>query len=120
VQSYKYDALYRLIEARETKNTYSNQIWKQTFGYDVYGNRNAFTQDIGGNQTSGTPAVNSATNRFTPTCFTYDKNGNIIADIDPLTSTARQFVFNGDNKQIEVNAGSTNIGKYYYDGEASV
>ena len=117
VQSYKYDSLYRLTEARETKNTYSNQTWKQAFGYDVYGNRTGFTQAVGANQTSGTPAVDAATNRFTSTNFTYDKNGNITADIDPLTSTTRQFVFNGDNKQVEVNAGSTNIGKYYYDGE---
>ena len=115
VQSYKYDALNRLTEARETKN--NNQTWKQTFGYDVYGNRSTFTQDIGGNQTNGTPANNANTNRFTSTNFTYDKNGNITTDIDSLTSAARRFKFNAENKQIEVNAGSTNIGKYYYDGE---
>jgi RHS repeat-associated protein len=50
--------------------------------------------------------------------FTYDKNGNIIKDTDPVTNQARQFVFNGDNKQTEVKDANGNaIGKYYYDGE---
>jgi RHS repeat-associated protein len=50
--------------------------------------------------------------------FTYDKNGNIIKDTDPVTNQARQFVFNGDNKQTEVKDANGNpIGKYFYDGE---
>ncbi|HKP69308.1 MAG TPA: hypothetical protein VJV05_08490, partial [Pyrinomonadaceae bacterium] len=40
VQSYKQDSLYRLNEARETSN--GNETWKQTFGYDRFGNRTGF------------------------------------------------------------------------------
>jgi hypothetical protein len=35
-----------VTEAQEKSN--GNQIWKQSFGYDRYGNRNAFTRDVGG------------------------------------------------------------------------
>jgi RHS repeat-associated protein len=69
-------------------------------------------------RTTTTPAVDRSTNRFTSSSFIYDRNGNITADIDPVTSQARSFVFNGDNKQVEVkNASGAAIGKYYYDGE---
>lgn len=120
-QSYRYDALYRLTEAKEwTGTNNSNPNWTQTFGYDLYGNRTSFTQNIGEVQTNTTPAVSAYTNRITSTNFTYDKNGNIIGDIDPIASppAARSFVFNADNKQVEVkNASNIPIGKYYYDGE---
>jgi RHS repeat-associated protein len=120
VQTYKYDPLYRLTEARETKN--ENQTWKQTFGYDRYGNRTAFTQEVGGQNLTinnlTLPVVDTNTNRFQTNPsqgYGYDKNGNITAD---PASNGRQFVFNGDNKQIEVkDANGSPIGKYYYDGE---
>ena len=117
-QSYKYDSLYRLTEAKEVTGTNTSPNWTQAFGYDIYGNRTSFTQTIGGIQTNGTPLVNPNTNRFTSTSFTYDKNGNITKDIDLVINQTRQFVFNGDNKQTEVkDANGTPIGKYYYDGE---
>jgi RHS repeat-associated protein len=118
-QGYQYDALYRLTSAKEwTGSNISNPNWTQTFGYDVYGNRTSFAQNIGGVRTTTTPAVDRSTNRFTSTNFTYDKNGTITSDIDPVTSQARTFVFNGDNKQVEVkNGNNAAIGKYYYDGE---
>jgi len=118
-QGYQYDALFRLTNAKEwTGTSLNNPNWTQAFGYDVYGNRTSFSQNIGGVQTNTTPAVSASTNRFTSSSFTYDKNGNTTRDIDPLTSQPRQFVFNGDDKQIEVkdNVGNP-IGKYYYDGE---
>ena len=117
-QSYKYDSLYRLTEAKEVTGTNTNPNWTQTFGYDIYGNRTSFAQTIGGTQTNGTPSVNTNTNRFTSNNFTYDKSGNITKDTDPVTNQARQISFNGDNKQTEVkDANGTPIGKYYYDGE---
>jgi RHS repeat-associated protein len=117
-QGYQYDALYRLTSAKEwTGTVFNNPNWTQAFGYDLYGNRTSFNQNIGGVQTNTTPAINAATNRFS-SGYTYDKNGNIIADVDPANSQARSFVFNGDNKQVEVkNASNVAIGKYYYDGE---
>jgi hypothetical protein len=46
VQTFKYDAINRLTEAKET--TGAQQNWIQTFGYDRYGNRTAFSQTVMG------------------------------------------------------------------------
>jgi RHS repeat-associated protein len=65
------------------------------------------------------PTVNTSTNRFSSSQgYSYDKNGNITGDVDPLTTHSRQFVFNGDNKQVQVNdtSTSTTAGTYAYDG----
>lgn len=123
VQTYKYDALDRITEAQETIN--GTQSWKQTFGFDIYGNRTNFSQIIGSASLQITnitlPTVDSATNRFTTTPgqgYSYDANGNIIGD--PQKSQARSFTFNGDNKQTQVRDvtnGNTVIGTYYYDGD---
>jgi len=113
VQSYKYDALYRITEATETANSVAN--WFQVWGYDRYGNRTSFTQNIGGNPASVNPSIIEATNRFdeTGTNFDYDLNGNLVRDAD-----GKQFTFNGDNKQTIVKDSNNNvIGRYFYDGE---
>ncbi|HMT07675.1 MAG TPA: RHS repeat-associated core domain-containing protein, partial [Pyrinomonadaceae bacterium] len=113
VQSYKFDALYRITEATETANSVAN--WFQVWDYDRYGNRTSFTQNIGGNPASVNPAIVTATNRFdeTGTNFDYDLNGNLVRD-----GEGRQFKFNGDNKQTVVkDANSNTIGQYFYDGE---
>ena len=115
VQSYTYDSLYRLTEAVEKTGTTTN--WSQQFGYDRYGNRTSLAQDIGGIAKNTTPAVDANTNRFTSTDFAYDANGNIVEDIDEMTSLPREFIFNGDNKQTEVKRDGVTIGRYYYDGE---
>jgi hypothetical protein len=47
-QTFKYDAINRLKEAKESTAT-GTQNWKQTFGYDIFGNRNNFYQKIGDN-----------------------------------------------------------------------
>jgi len=118
IQAYKYDPLYRITEAKETTGTNTTPNWIQNWGYDRYGNRTAFSQNIAGNTASANPAVDQYTNRFTNlTDFAYDKNGNITRD---LTANAqlRAFVFNADNKQIEVkDASGAKVGQYYYDGE---
>lgn len=117
VQAYKYDSLYRLTEAKETAN--GNQNWIQNWTYDRYGNRTGFTQNIGGVTNAPNPTIDVNTNRFNGSQgFLYDKNGNVIADIDPITSQSRTFVFNGDNKQTQVKDVNNNvIGQYFYDGE---
>ena len=120
VQTFRYDSLYRLKEARETAGTAANspQVWKQTWDYDRFGNRTDFKKFVGTTQITldniTFPSVNAAKNRFDETQgYTYDKNGNIIIDAE-----GRQFTFDGDNKQTEVrNAGGILLGKYYYDGE---
>ncbi len=59
----------------------------------------------------------NGTNRFTSTDFGYDKNGNLIRDLDPATSQVRLFNFNADNKQSEVFVNGVSVGQYFYDGE---
>ena len=119
VQGYKYDPLSRLTEAKETTGTTQN--WIQLFGYDVYGNRTSFSQTIGATTVNTTPSINASTNRFnTGQGFSYDANGNITQDVDPITAHTRAFTFNGDNKQTQVKDVTDNnhvVGTYYYDGE---
>jgi RHS repeat-associated protein len=118
VQTYKYDSLDRIAEAKETVN--GSQTWKQTYGYDQYGNRNAFYQIVGSQVLAMNnltlPTVVSSTNRFAINQgYGYDKNGNVTTD---PASSGRTFIFNGDNKQTEVkNSSSYTIGRYFYDGE---
>jgi len=111
--------LDRLTEAKET--TGATQNWIQNFGYDRYGNRTSFSQNISGNTAAVNPAADPGTNRFnTGQGFVYDKNGNVIQDVDPLTAHTRSFTFNGDNKQIQVTDTTSGQvkGTYFYDGNA--
>ena len=119
VQSYKYDSLYRLKEARETagSSTSAPQTWIQQFGYDIYGNRISTAQTVNAVNINMTPAVDQYTNRFTSTDFHYDKNGNLTQDKGQNNQT-RTIIFNGDNKQTQVRDANGNpIGIYFYDGE---
>lgn len=118
VQTFKYDSLDRITEAIEKVN--GVQTWKQTFGYDIYGNRNAFYQKVGEQELAMNnltlPSVDANTNRFNGgQGYGYDKNGNVIND---PASSGRTFIFDGDNKQTEVkNSSNVTIGRYYYNGE---
>jgi RHS repeat-associated protein len=116
VQTYKYDALNRLTEAKE--KTGETQNWKQTFDYDRFGNRTSFSQIVGSTQLQlngiNNPTIDQTSNRFTTAQgYVYDYNGNLIQDAE-----GRILKFNGDNKQIEVKNVSNNqvIGTYFYDG----
>lgn len=111
VQTYKYDALDRLSEAKETVNT--QQKWIQNYGYDRYGNRTSLNQYIGTVNTTQAPAFDANTNRFQSSeNYTYDTAGNVVGNPD-----GTQFIFDGDNKQVQVKDASNNpIGNYYYDG----
>jgi RHS repeat-associated protein len=122
VQSFKYDALDRIIEAKENNDTVNGtQNWQQTYNYDRFGNRTSFSQVVGNttlainNQTL--PSVDNNTNRFNQNQnYVYDKNGNIVQDI--VNNQVRNFVFDADNKQTDVkDANNQTIGKYFYDGE---
>lgn len=111
VQTYQYDPLNRLSQAREVNGT--TETFNQTFGYDRFGNRTSFAQTISSQQITQTPSVDPVTNRFTTgQGFEYDLNGNLVTD-----TQGRQFTFNGDNKQTQVTDSASNtVGLYYYDG----
>jgi RHS repeat-associated protein len=111
-QSFRYDSLERLKEAKETSG--GNQTWIQNFSYDRYGNRIGQNQTINGQTTNGTPTVDVNTNRFTAgQGYVYDFAGNVVQD-----PQNRQFIFNGDNKQVQVKDANNNvIGTYFYDAD---
>jgi RHS repeat-associated protein len=112
VQTYKYDPVNRLKEAKEMNG--ASQTWIQTLDYDRYGNRTSFNQQKVGEQSiTQTPSVSTASNRITTgQGFVYDFNGNVTQD-----NQNRQFTFDGNNNQTEVKDSANNvIGTYYYDG----
>ncbi|HEV7645946.1 MAG TPA: RHS repeat-associated core domain-containing protein [Pyrinomonadaceae bacterium] len=111
IQTYKYDTLSRISEARETVN--GNQKWTQSFSYDRYGNRTNMNQYIGSLNTVQAPSIDAATNRFQSSeNYTYDVAGNVTGD-----PSGNQFIFNGDNKQVQVkDVSNSTVGLYYYDG----
>jgi RHS repeat-associated protein len=125
VQTYKYDALDRLTEAKETNGTSATENWKQTFGYDRFGNRTNFSQQINNQaltiNSQTLPSVDADTNRFNLNQgFEYDKSGNVIKDIDRVTGLQRSFTFNAENKQVHVkDANNAPVGTYYYDGNGN-
>lgn len=103
VQTYKYDSLYRLSEAKEVNGTSTATNWIQNFNYDRFGNRTSFAQNVNNVQMNQTPAIDSGTNRLSSgQNVLYDKTGNIRADIDSGYTQTRDFIFDGENKQIEV------------------
>lgn len=116
VQTYTYDTVNRLADATETRG--GTQTWKQTFGYDRFGNRNAFNYLIGQTPVPlnnlNNPAVDPLTNRIQVSeGYQYDLNGNLIED-----AQGRKFSFDADNKQREVRSASQSVvGFYTYDGD---
>ncbi|MCW5956465.1 MAG: hypothetical protein KIT61_07755, partial [Pyrinomonadaceae bacterium] len=124
-QTYSYDSLNRITSAEEKTGTTTN--WLQTYTFDRYGNRNfveANTTTLPKN--CGTspnytvcsadvpivnPSVNTSNNRLSGT--TYDAAGNVIVDAE-----GRQFIYDAENKQIEVeNPQDETIGQYFFDGD---
>lgn len=119
-QTFKYDAINRLTEAKETAGTNTTANWIQTFGYDRFGNRTNFSQTVNGNVIPNTninhPTIDATNNRFTTgQGYVYDFNGNLINDAE-----GRSFTFNGDDKQTEVrNISNQIVGQYFYDGSGA-
>jgi RHS repeat-associated protein len=127
VQTYTYDALNRIYDAKENINGNPAANWKQTFEYDRYGNRRfneLNTTTITKNCTSGSnavvcaadvpavnPTINQTNNRLDG--YTFDTAGNTTVD-----ALGRSFIYDAENKQTEVRDSQSNpIGKYYYDGD---
>lgn len=133
VQTYDYDSLNRLKSAVETIG--GNQTWKQTFNFDIYGNKtfdeNNTTTLLKNCLNGGisvvcdadrkhlNPSIASANNRLIQDQdgdqqneYQYDASGNLIKD-----SSGRNFSYNADNKQIKVTDSQNQvIGQYFFDG----
>jgi RHS repeat-associated protein len=113
-QNYSYDSLNRLKSATETIGV--TQSWKQTFTFDRYGNRNFDTANTttiptGCATAVCNPQVDPATNKLIG--YQFDNSGNTKID-----ATNRQFIYDGENKQVEVkDQYGASIGKYFFDGD---
>jgi len=60
------------------------------------------------------PSINTANNRLnTSEDYSFDAAGNLVVDAE-----GRQFTYDAENKQVEVENGSSQlIGQYYFDGD---
>jgi RHS repeat-associated protein len=115
IQTYTYDSLNRLKDAKEMIGT--NQQWKQTFTYDRFGNRNF---DTANNNTTTipngcavtvcNPTIDPATNKLIG--YGFDSSGNTKTD-----ASGQTFVYDAENKQVQVSNSSGIIGQYFYDGD---
>ncbi|KXK00613.1 MAG: cell well associated RhsD protein, partial [Acidobacteria bacterium OLB17] len=118
VQSYTYDELNRLKSAVENVTPAggtASQSWKQTFAFDRYGNRNfneANTTTIpqGCLAAVCNPQIDPATNRLVG--YGFDSAGNTTTDAGGQT-----FIYDGENKQVQVNNAQGVVGQYLYDGD---
>lgn len=132
-QYYVYDSLNRIKIASENltpSGQSAYQSWQQTFTYDRYGNRNfdeANTTTLPKN--CGTspnftvctadkkvlnPSISTTNNRLsTNDDYAFDNAGNTTQD-----AQGRTFIYDAENKQIEVKDSQNNtIGQYFYDGD---
>jgi RHS repeat-associated protein len=99
--------------------TDGSQTWKQTFVFDRYGNRRF---DFAGGATTApesscteaicNPTINASNNRISSSGYSFDNAGNTTAD-----AQGRTFVYDAENKQIEVIDDSVTVGEYFYDGD---
>lgn len=84
-QTYRYDALERIKEAKET-STNNQTTWQQSWNYDRFGNRTAFNSSgINLTTINTTPQIDPNTNRFV-SGVQYDKTGNITQDVVNVSS----------------------------------
>ncbi len=123
-QKYYYDSLNRIDDSVET---ISGETWQQDFEYDRYGNRNfveantdfnGFDKLCTGSMCSAlkkrmNPAIGADNRLSTSDNYRFDDAGNTIEDPDN-----RQFIYDGENKQVEVlDDADELIGQYWYDGD---
>jgi RHS repeat-associated protein len=107
-QSYSYDHLNRISEAKENNGA----SWSQQFAYDRFGNM-WVPSTFGFTLSSLTPqnqyAFDAANNRFTGGTNEYDLAGNHKKDVQ-----GRTFTYDAENRQVSFNGA---VGQYFYDGD---
>ncbi|MBS1797911.1 MAG: RHS repeat-associated core domain-containing protein [Acidobacteria bacterium] len=142
VQTYSYDSLNRIHDAKENINNNSTPEWKQTFVYDRFGNRTFDEGGSGGSYLTTTltrgcsysaysPNYVCDKKKFNPTIsasnnqIVKDQDGDSTNDYDfdnagntTKSADGNTFIYDGENKQIEVkNSSNVTLGKYWYDGD---
>jgi RHS repeat-associated protein len=127
-QNYVYDSLNRLKSAKE-KDANNIQVWKQTYVFDRYGNRNFDTANNNTTNLVGTlpkvtnPEILPTNNRLKAdqdgdnvVDYLYDASGNLIQDVDN-----KRYGYDAENKQVQYfasnNQTTTPTGTYFFDGD---
>ncbi|MBK8148033.1 MAG: hypothetical protein IPK58_07390 [Acidobacteria bacterium] len=136
VQTYSYDSLNRIDDAKEVIG--STEIWKQDYTFDRFGNRNfveanttTIPRDCFDNKSPPNqvicdvdrkmmnPSVNASNNRLSASDgYQFDAAGNTVRD-----PQNRKFTYDAENKQTKVETVDANgnvtgtIGEYFYDGD---
>lgn len=107
-EQFSYDALGRLVNG-QTGNLTAPNTWCLNWNYDRYGNRLS-QSGCGGMLTVGQPNLSASgtTNRINSTGYSYDANGNMIADPN------HSYQHDAENRLISVDNGAT--ASYTYDG----
>jgi RHS repeat-associated protein len=111
-------ATQSLNRLKSVEETIPNQTgWKQTFKYDRYGNREFDTQNNNTTTLANgcpvaicNPTANPQDNKLVGT--NYDNVGNTKIDANGQT-----FVYDAENKQVQVSNANGIVGQYYYDGD---
>ncbi|MBK7706106.1 MAG: hypothetical protein IPJ30_10065 [Acidobacteria bacterium] len=138
VQTYSYDSLNRIDDATEmvtpAGSSTATQSWKQDYTFDRYGSRNFVeantttipkycannSQVCPADRKVFNPSISASTNRInleqdgdSVNDYAFDASGNTTKD-----ANGRTFVYDAENKQIEVkNASNETIGQYWFDGD---
>jgi hypothetical protein len=117
IQNYTYDSLNRLKSAVENINGNQTPSWKQTFTFDRYGNRRfdqANTTTLPTNCVTAVcnPTIDPNTNKLIG--YQFDSSGNTKTDANNQT-----FVYDAENKEIQVSNSSGIVEQYFYGGKRS-
>jgi RHS repeat-associated protein len=118
VQTYLYDSLNRLTQAREVQNNVEQ--WKQTFSYDRFGNRTVDVNQTTPSLVGPNPVINPTNNRITPQvgeAYAFDVMGNMTID-----KNGRKFVYDGEARVVQFFSNQTNptpSAEYRYDATGS-
>ncbi len=114
-QNYTYDMLNRLKSATETVSGNTNPTWKQTFNYDIYGNRRfdaANTTTLPANNGIYNPNIGADNKFLVSEGYNYDSEGNLTSNPE-----SQLFQYDAENRQTEVTNSALNTSaNYQYDG----
>ncbi|MFN0141274.1 MAG: RHS repeat domain-containing protein, partial [Pyrinomonadaceae bacterium] len=114
-QKYYYDSLNRIDDSAETIG--ATPTWRQDFTYDRYGNRrfneSSTTMPASfANPAITNPTISTTNNRINSPGYLFDNSGNTTESANGQT-----FIYDAENKQVQVSNASGVIGQYWYDGD---
>ncbi len=118
--AYTYDALNRLTEVkgrqRSTNGSINQDLYRQTFGYDRWGNRTISSVSgmaVNGRIYHNQTVSGAATNRFTE--LMYDNAGNVLRD---NLYGGDGYSYDAENRMVAASGTFTSVGGVYvYDGD---